>query len=216
MSEAAPPKPPNPVEAAKHAHKGIKGKLSGHPKWVYIAGGVVLIGVAFLVWQRNRASADGGVVAEDATASPVDSSYYPDATQGAFGGYSDPGFLDPVGQIPEPVGADATAPPAPVNIYVGQPAPTSGDGVAQAPVVPAMPTGGGTVVARAPAVAHATPGAFVATLSPKVVDQAPPPGMGGCPKAFPNKGPHGCFSREYDAHRKKHYHQYQDGTKVWL
>lgn len=215
MSEAAPPKPPNPVEAVKHAHKGIKGKLSGHPKWVYIAGGVVLIGVAFMVWQRSRANSDGGTVAGDATAGPSpDSSYYPDATQGAFGGYSDPGFLDPTGQLPESQGTQAVD-PTPIVINVGQPAPTTQDAVSPAPTVPAMPTGGGTAPARTVA-AHATPGAFVATLSPKVVDEAPPPGMGGCPKAFPNKGPHGCFSREYDAHRKRHYHQYQSGLREWL
>lgn len=226
MSESpAPPKPPNPVEAAKHAHKGIKGKLGGHPKWVYIAGGVVLIGVAFLVWQRNRANAEGGTVAGDATASPSpgDTGYYPDATQGAFGGYSDPGFLDPVGQTPEPSGTPTTT--APVNIYVGQPAPTSEDAVAEPELVPAMPTGGGTVVARAPAVVHAPPppapanswvGQWTAAaqatqtgpFSPYPAD-TPPPG-------FPNKGPDGWFRREYDAHRKRHYHLYQDGHKVWL
>lgn len=220
MSESpAPPKPPNPVEAAKHAHKGIKGKMSGHPKWVYIAGGVVLIGVAFLVWQRSRGQA-GGVVAPDATAGPpMDAPFFPDATQGAFGGYNDPTTFDDT--TGDAAGAGATDDPrTPINIYVGQPAPTSGDAVSPVGTVPAMPTGGGTTVART-VTAHTTP---ATTLASQFMAAAKATGTGPYspypattpPPGFPNKGADGWFRKEYDSKRKRHYHQYQDGHRVWL
>lgn len=212
MSEApTPPKPPTPPAVGKH----LKGKLTGHPKWVYVAGITVLIGVAYIAWQKSRNAATATPVDDGSTYSTPDpnSGFYPDATQGAFGGYSDPGFLDPQSAL-DPITPDPSGPgaldPNPVVINLGFPAPTTQMAAPVSNPLPMVPTGGGTAPARTVAV-HLPP-----KSGGKVVDSAPPTNMGGCPKSYPNKSEHGCFRREYDPKRKRHYHLYSDGEKVWL
>lgn len=76
-----PPKPPGPGQVAGAA----KGKLSKLPKWAWIAGAFVLVGVAWMTF-KNQTS---GETAADPLADPmndVNSQLFPGPTQGAFAG----------------------------------------------------------------------------------------------------------------------------------
>jgi hypothetical protein len=232
MSDAAPPTPPNPAHAVKHVGKGVKGALTGHSKWIYIAGATVLVGVAYLVWRNGRNTPPASNTVD---APAVDTSgFYPDSTQGAFGGYSDPGYGDnslPV--LPDPALTSMDPlPTTPVVINMGYPMPTTDaanvDPVATS-LVASTPTGGGTqpkrtvaahriTAAQARAEATRNRGLFATATKaddPKGVVTAMPKGN-TAPPGFPHKGPHGWYRNEYDSKKKKHFHLYQSGKKVYL
>lgn len=83
-----PPKPPGPGQLANAA----KGKAQKLPKWAWIAGAVILIGVAWMTWKR-QSSADAPLAAGQDTAddpSMFDTSTLPGPSQGAYAGGSVP------------------------------------------------------------------------------------------------------------------------------
>jgi hypothetical protein len=152
MADATPPAPPSPAKAASAAHKGVKGVLTGKPTWMYVTAAAVVLGLALLWWRRGQ-SADPGPIVEDTTgASAGDPSLFPAASQGAYGGYSDPGVQS---------GATDTTPQQPIiNINVPGPTDSSGSGNAFNPADtsegPSTATGGGTQPPRTTA-QHQTP-----------------------------------------------------------
>lgn len=136
MADTTPPTPPTPKAAAK----GLGGVVKGKPAWVWVAGITVLIGVAYLAWNRG-----GAKPAEEETTEPQGDmavgdygGYYPVATQGAYGGYDEPIDWTPV------VSDNAGEPePSPITVNVTYPEPVTA-------------TGGGTPAPRT-ATAHAAP-----------------------------------------------------------
>lgn len=77
-----PPHPPGPGKLAS----GAKGKLAKMPKWAWVAGAVVLIGVAWMTF-KNQTSGETAVDpnAVDPNAD-LASQVFPGPTQGAFAG----------------------------------------------------------------------------------------------------------------------------------
>lgn len=80
--------PGNAPHHAKAAGKGLMGKLKGHNKYVYIAGAVILLGMAYLAWHRSTTTeASGDAMGPDPTDGSdiaADSGY--DAAPGYSGG----------------------------------------------------------------------------------------------------------------------------------
>lgn len=138
---AAPPKPPTP----KSAGKGLAGVFKGKPAWVWIAGITVLIGVAYIARRRSQAAADVTPSVVDNTSGSVgDGSLYPSASQGAWGGYSDPGLSSGDGS-----GGSFTDDPTQPSIIINVPGPQDTSGVGSTFDPPAGATssditGGGT------------------------------------------------------------------------
>jgi hypothetical protein len=78
-----PPKPPGPAAV----HGAIKGKVKSLPKWAWIAGAFVLVGVAWMTYKKSTSAA--APLADDAMADPmtdVQDQLFPGPTQGAFAG----------------------------------------------------------------------------------------------------------------------------------
>lgn len=82
-----PPAPPGPGKIAGAA----KGKLQKLPKWAWIAGAFVLVGVA---WMTYRNSTSGEAPLDDAAFADPNADFtdqlYPGPTQGAYAGGSSP------------------------------------------------------------------------------------------------------------------------------
>lgn len=125
VSDVTPPKPPSPGAVGKSA----KGVLKGHPKWVYVAGITLALGIAYFVWRNGQAADDAAVTdgapdqstygTDFAGTGPVGGAYssdplYPAASQGAYGGYDSP--YDYGYAATDSAGNPEAAPPVVVNV----------------------------------------------------------------------------------------------------
>jgi hypothetical protein len=167
-----------PHEAAAHAAhkggdkahkmgKGLAAKFKGHNKYVYIAGAVVLIGVAWMMYRRSTSAAtDAGTAPADAATDPAFADTGSASGDGGGGGnYASDGFqsggdyggaptgyydtTDP-GTVDDPVGSDS--PDAHVTVEFGA-LPTTKQKPAHnghKKKQKANPTGGGTHPKRNP------------------------------------------------------------------
>lgn len=82
-----PPKPPGPGAVAGAA----KGKLQKMPKWAWIAGAFVLVGVAWMTYKKSTSAEtplDDSALADPNT--DITDQLYPGPTQGAYAGGSAP------------------------------------------------------------------------------------------------------------------------------
>lgn len=160
MAEVTPPGPGEIKEGGKGAIKGAHGKLKKVPKWAWIAGAVVFVGVAYLSWKRSQ---NQPAVSDVTDPSAPTDQVYPAPTQGAFGGANSPIASDGSGW-----GGSTTNDPYPIlqqlqdllsgGLTVNMPQPLASgvaDGAIPFQALAAPVTGGGAPVRAA--AAHEAP-----------------------------------------------------------
>lgn len=139
-----PPTPPHP----KAAVKGLAGHLKGKPAWMYVAGITVIIGLAFFIRRReSAATGDTPNVVDNTTGAVGDNSLFPSASQGAFGGYSDP----TVNSTGTDTSNDNAGQPETPTFVINFPGPVQAEPTPVAPATiatAAAVTGGGTKAPR--------------------------------------------------------------------
>lgn len=152
MSEVTPPKPGEVKDGVKAGGKGLQAKLKKVPKWAWVAGAVVFVGVAYLTWKR--AQSQPAVADTTATDQGFTDQALPGPTQGAFGGGSSP--LDSGGALGSGLSFSDLFPDGmPITVTSIPPEPTS----LTDDLIPTTPTqavtGGGPP--NRTAAAHVTP-----------------------------------------------------------
>lgn len=150
--DPTPPKPGEVAQGAKAGAKGLQGKLKRIPKWAWVAGAVVFVGVAYLTWKKAQGQP---AVADATTEDPgVTEQTFPGPTQGAFGGSSTPS--DGSGGFGSGMSwSDLFPDGMPITVNTIPPEPTSlTDDIV--PVTPTAAATGGGLPARS-AAAHQSP-----------------------------------------------------------